>query len=274
MAQLSKLEDIVSSYSSMLVGFSGGVDSTLLAVVGTQVLGNANCLAVTGKSPSLSSIQLQQATRLAHDFELSWETVETLEMNDSRYVANPQDRCFFCKSELWQRLTPLARERGIAVVVDGTNASDVTGHRPGKKAGSLSGVRSPLAEAGITKDMVREFARELEIPIWDAPASPCLSSRILYGLPVTENRLGQVERGEQLLRDLGIEGDLRLRHRGGEARIEVHSSQMELLRGNGQKVAADLQRLGFSRVTMDLAGYKSGSMLDEHHNDIEVLAES
>lgn len=274
MAEFRSLEDIVSTFKSMLVGFSGGVDSTLLAVVGRRVLGQSRCIAVTGISPSLSTTQSLQAANLARDFELNWETLPTFEMDDRRYTANPENRCFFCKSELWSRLSRFAEERGIAVVADGTNASDLTGHRPGRDAGSLSGVRSPLAEAGMTKDMVRKKARQLGIPIWDAPASPCLSSRIQYGVAVTPGRLKQVEDGERVLREFGVKGDLRLRHRGDEARIEVEVSQLDVVRNDGKAIAGRLLSLGFDRITIDLAGYRSGSLLLSDNSDIEVLEEA
>lgn len=268
------LEDFVSTFPSMLVGFSGGVDSTLLAVVGRRVLGKSRCIAVTGISPSLSAEQSLQASDLARDFDLNWETLRTFEMSDHRYTANPENRCFFCKSELWNRLSRLAEERGIGVVADGTNVSDLAGHRPGREAGLLLGVRSPLAEAGLTKDMVRQEARKLDIPIWDAPSSPCLSSRIRYGISVTPDRLKQVEDGERVLRSFGVKGDLRLRHRGNEARIEVETSQLDVVRNDGRAIANRLMELGFSRITLDLAGYRSGSLLLADTSDIEVLAEA
>jgi uncharacterized protein len=270
----SSLEEIVSTFPSLLVGFSGGVDSALLAVTGRRILGKARCLAVTGVSPSLSTTQRTQAEKLALAFDLNWETLETFEMTDGRYVANPENRCFYCKSELWTRLSELADKREFSVIADGTNADDTEGHRPGKDAGVLLGIRSPLAEAGFSKEMVRAEARKLGIPIWDAPASPCLSSRIQFGVEVTSERLRQVEVGEELLRSLGVSGDLRVRHRGEEARIEVSVSQLELVRQARNAISNRLMDLGFRRVTLDLNGYRSGSFLSEIPVNVEVLAES
>src|SRR5207249_2087802 len=164
--------------------------------------------------------------------------------------------CFFCKTELWSRLVPAARARGLAIVCDGTNADDLLEHRPGRAAGVTAGIRSPLAEVGMTKAQVREASRSLGLPTWDAPAAPCLSSRVLYGLRITPERLRQVEAGEAFLRALGVRGDLRLRHLGDTARIEVEREWIAFVTDRLDEVRARLTALGFSAVEVDPRGYR------------------
>ena len=193
MAELKALQAHLASYGSLALGYSGGVDSSLLAVAARQALGRDHFLAVIGRSASYPAAQYDAARELAARFDVPLLEIDTFELADPRYQANTPDRCYFCKSELWDRLAQVADERGIAVVADGTNADDLGEHRPGLRAASERRVRSPLAELGWTKDDVRAAARELELPIWDAPAAPCLSSRLRYGLAVTPERLRQVE---------------------------------------------------------------------------------
>ncbi len=269
----TRLEAAVATYPSVLVGYSGGVDSALLAVVARKVLGRERMVAALGISASYPAVQHAQALDIARAFDLPLLEVPTDELDDPGYVANAPSRCYFCKRELWGKLGAVARERAIAVVADGTNADDLDQHRPGLRAAAEYGIRSPLAEAGYTKADVRAEARELGIPIWDAPAAPCLSSRIMYGLSVTPARLGQVEAGEAMLRSLGIKGDLRVRHRGDEARIEVAPSQLAVVRAQRERVAARLLELGFARITLDLGGYRRGSLLGAGPLELEVLAE-
>lgn len=273
MSSPSMLEALVATYPSVLVGYSGGVDSALLAVVARRVLGRERMVAALGRSASYPAIQHAQALDLARAFDLPLLEVPTDELNHPDYAANAPSRCYFCKRELWGRLEAVARERGLGVVADGTNADDLRQHRPGLKAAAEYGIRSPLAEAGYTKADVRAEARALGIRIWDAPGAPCLSSRIMYGLSVTPARLEQVEAGEEMLRALGIEGDLRVRHRGGEARIEVAPSQFPVVRAQRECVAAGLLRLGFARVTLDLRGYRGGSLLGGESAELEPLTE-
>src|SRR5207249_53247 len=181
------------------------------------------------------------------------------------YLANPTNRCFFCKTELWRRLVPAARRRGLAIVCDGTNADDLREHRPGYAAGQAAGVRSPLAEAGLTKADVRHAARELGLPVWDAPAAPCLSSRVAYGIPITSERLAQVERAEAYLRQLGVTGDLRVRHHGdrGGARIEVEPRWVPWVTERLPAIKERLKALGFAVVEVDPRGYRRGGLLAE-----------
>lgn len=243
-----------------LLGYSGGVDSALLAVVGARALGS-DFLAVIGRSASYPEAQWQAARAVAAEHRVPLLELETRELDDPDYRRNPTDRCFFCKRELWSRLGALARERGFEVVIDGTNADDLAEHRPGLAAGAAGGVRSPLAELGWTKAMVRERARALGIAIWDAPAAPCLSSRIRYGLEVTPARLRQVELAEAFLRSLGVAGNLRVRHHGAVARIEADPAAFPLLEVEWPGIEAELGRLGFTRVERDPRGYRRGSLL-------------
>jgi uncharacterized protein len=273
MAAPSKLEDLVATFPSVLVGYSGGVDSALLAVVARRTLGRDRAIAAIGVSASFPAAQHQQALQVARQFDLSLTEIPTDELDDPQYVANAPNRCYFCKRELWSKLVSLARERGVAVVADGTNADDLGEHRPGLRAANELGIHSPLAEAGYTKLRIRAEARALGIPIWDAPAAPCLSSRVVYGLRVTPARLRQVEEGEALLRSLGVAGDLRVRHRGEEARIEVAPSQFDLVRAHRRRVTERLLELGFARVTLDLEGYRRGALLRSGEPQFEILAE-
>jgi uncharacterized protein len=187
--------------------------------------------------------------------------VDTHELDDPRYLANSTDRCYFCKAELWGRLGAVARERDFDTVIDGTNADDLTEHRPGLRAAEARRVRSPLAELGWSKSAVRAASRALGLPTWDAPAAPCLSSRVVYGLEITPARLRQVEQGEAYLRGLGIVGDLRVRHHGQRARIEVSPEELARVRGAWEDVSAFFTGLGFDHVELDPAGYRRGGLL-------------
>jgi uncharacterized protein len=258
---LPALRDFARGVSSALVGYSGGVDSALLAVVLRQELGRERMLAAVGRSPSYPAAQWATARAVAGRFDVPLIELDTHELDDPSYLANPTDRCFFCKTELWRRLIPEARARRLAVVCDGTNADDLGEHRPGYAAGVAAGVRSPLAEAGFTKADVRAAARELGLPIWDAPAAPCLSSRVAYGIAITPARLAQVEQGEAYLRELGVTGDLRLRHHGERARIEVEPRWISWLAKRLPEVERRLGELGFASVELDPRGYRRGSLL-------------
>jgi uncharacterized protein len=261
MAQLPILRAHLLTMGRVLLGYSGGVDSGLLAVAARQALGRANFLAVTGRSASYPAVQADAAVELAQRFDVPVVEVDTHELEDPRYLSNSTDRCYFCKSELWTQLDHIARQRGFDTVVDGTNADDLGEHRPGLRAAAERHVRSPLAELGWTKQDVRDAARDLGLPIWNAPAAPCLSSRVLYGLQITPERLRQVERGEAYLRSLGVSGDLRVRHHGGKARLEVAPDQMDRLRGSWDRVTAVFVELGFAAVELDPAGYRRGGLL-------------
>lgn len=248
---------------SVLVGFSGGVDSAYLACVAVEALGPDRALAVIGRSASYPAAQWATARSVAERFRVPVLEIDTDEMSDPRYAANPSNRCYFCKSELWTRLLPVARERGLAAVVDGTNADDVGDYRPGKQAAAEQGVQSPLALVGMTKAEIRERSRVRDIPTWAQPSSPCLSSRLPYGTAVTPERLRQVELAEAALRTLGIVGDLRVRYHGELARVELSREELEpWLEPASRRALARAVReaAGFARVAIDLRGFRSGSL--------------
>src|SRR3989442_220573 len=255
------LRELVRTFQSALLGYSGGVDSALLAVVLRQELGRDRMLAAIGRSASYPRAQWDAARTLAERFDVPLVELDTHELEDPNYLANPTNRCFFCKTELWNRLVPEARARGLDVVCDGTNADDLREHRPGYAAGREARIRSPLAEAGMTKTDVRAASRELGLPTWDAPAAPCLSSRVVYGLEITPGRLAQVEQAEAYLRQLGVTGDLRVRHHGERARIEVEPRWVPWLEQQLDAVTQGLRDLGFAVVEIDPRGYRRGSLL-------------
>jgi uncharacterized protein len=261
MAELEILRAHLAKMDRVLLGYSGGVDSGLLAVVARQALGRQNFLAVTGLSASYPAVQAQAALELARRFDVPVLEVETRELQDPRYLSNSTDRCYFCKSELWVRLREVARERNFDTIIDGTNADDLGEHRPGLRAAAERSIRSPLAELGWRKQDVRDGARSLGLPKWDAPAAPCLSSRVRYGLEITPGRLRQVEEGEAYLRTLGVQGDLRVRHHGTRARVEVAPDQMDALRVRWDAIAAFFANLGFAAVELDPEGYRRGGLL-------------
>jgi len=261
MTDLDLLRRHLRGLGKVLLGYSGGVDSALLAVVARDALGADRFLAAIGRSPSYPEVQWRAAVELAARFDVPLLELDTRELDDPRYLRNGTDRCYFCKAELWTRLGEVARGRGFDTVIDGTNADDLGEHRPGLRAGRESGIRSPLAELGWTKDAVRAVSRELGLPTWDAPAAPCLSSRVRYGLEITEERLRQVEEGEAFLRSLGVSGDLRVRHHGRHASVEVSESEMALLRSRWEVVERFFVGLGFDRAELDPQGYRRGRLL-------------
>jgi pyridinium-3,5-biscarboxylic acid mononucleotide sulfurtransferase len=261
MQDLQNLATHLSELGRVVLGYSGGVDSALLAVVGARTLGPDRFLAVTGRSASYPEVQYQNAIELARRFDIPLFEIETHELDDPRYLNNSTERCYFCKSELWTRLHQVAEERGFDTVIDGTNADDLGEHRPGLRAAAEQRVRSPLADLAWTKAAVRDAARELGLPTWDAPAAPCLSSRVRYGLEITSERLRQVEEGESFLRSLGVRGDLRVRHHGRSASVEVAPDQMDRLQAQWSSIDAQFASLGFERVELDPAGYRRGALL-------------
>jgi len=248
--------------ASVLVGFSGGVDSAYLACVAVEVLGVDHALAVIGRSASYPAAQWATARAVADRFGVPVLEIDTDEMSDPRYAANPTNRCYFCKTELWSKLVPVARERGLAAIIDGTNADDLGDWRPGAQAAREAGVRSPLAELGFAKDDIRSLSRARGIPTWAQPSSPCLSSRLPYGTAVTAARLLEVERAEAAVRALGIGGDLRVRYHGDTARVELSRDELAhwLVPDRAARLAAAVRAAGFARVTLDLRGFRSGSL--------------
>jgi pyridinium-3,5-biscarboxylic acid mononucleotide sulfurtransferase len=257
---LARLEEAIHGRGRIITAFSGGVDSTLVAAVARRVLGKANAPAVIGDSPSLPRYELEQARRIAKDMDLELIEVKPGEQDDAGYRANAGDRCYFCKTHLYESLKRLSHELGICYIANGTNTDDLGDHRPGLTAADEAEVISPLIEAGFGKQQVREVAQELGLENWDKPAAACLASRVPYGSEVTPELLKQIERAEDVLRSLGFEG-FRVRHHNQVARIELPLDQVGRLMDDEVRraVARGVRDAGYLYVALDLEGFRSGS---------------
>lgn len=258
-----RLVEWLAEQGSIAIGYSGGVDSAYLAALAVETLGADRVIGIIGRSASYPDSQWQNARTVAMQIGLPVMEIDTDELNDPRYAANPTNRCYFCKTELWSRLVPVARERRIATVVDGTNADDVHDYRPGAQAAREHGVLSPLAMFALTKADIRARSRARGLSTWRQPSSPCLSSRIPYGTPVSVVRLKRVERAEAALRALGIEGDLRVRHFGELARVELSPFELEKWSDSDWRAcleSAVIDAGGYRRVEIDPRGFRSGAL--------------
>jgi uncharacterized protein len=258
--KLKQLKTIFAEMERALIAYSGGVDSTLVAKIAYDVLGD-RALAITAVSPSLLPEELEDARIQAATIGIPHEVIETHEMNNPNYTSNPVNRCYFCKSELHDTLKPLALKRGYPYVVDGVNADDLRDYRPGIQAAKERGVRSPLAEVGVTKAEVRQLSKQLGLPWWDKPAQPCLRSRFPYGEEITLSKLQRVGRAEIYLRRLGY-SNLRVRSEGDTAKIELPPEQIKefVLTTDLTALVSTFQKFGFIYVTLDLEGYRSGKL--------------
>ena len=255
----NSLQKILKKLDKVVVAYSGGVDSTFLLKAAVETLGADRVQACIAEGPSLPQSQYLQAVETAKNIGVEVRTVRPNELADAEYAANKADRCFHCKSHLYKMLADIAREQKFGSVICGCNFDDKSDYRPGNKAAEVLGVRSPLMEAGMTKEDIRNLSRQMGLATADIPASPCLASRIAYGLEITEKRLRQVEAAEEVMRGLGLV-EFRVRHHDTIARIEVKQGDFEKVLASRSEIVKKLQRLGFKYVTIDLQGFRSGSL--------------
>ena len=257
--KVDRVKEIIAGLERVVVAFSGGVDSTLVAQLAVDVLGRDNVLAVIAISASLGQEEERDAFRLLDEIGISHIQVTTTEVEDPRYAANPINRCYFCKEHVYAALFDVARQHGFETVVDGFNAEDTSDFRPGRKAGRELGVHSPLCQAGLNKDEIRALARHFGLSNWDKPQMACLSSRVQYGITITPRILSQIDRAEMALRKLGF-ADLRVRHHDKLARVEVERQMIPRALEQRDEIVAAVRAVGYTHVTIDLEGLRHGSM--------------
>jgi len=257
-SRIQALTATICDIGPVVVAFSGGVDSALLAVAARRALGPDGVLAATADSASLGEGELERCQAFASEWDIAWTAVHTNELADDRYVANNGDRCFWCKTSLMDQLEPVAQGRGAAVTL-GVNLDDLGDHRPGQQAAAERGARFPLVEAGLTKADIRAVAHHWGLSVWDRPAMPCLSSRLPYGTPVTVPLLSRIDRGEQALRQLGF-SDVRVRHYDQTAQIELPAHELGRAVDQHLAIVTTFEALGYRYVTLDLAGLRSGNL--------------
>ncbi len=251
-----KLSSLLKGYDSVLVAYSGGIDSTFLAVMAKKILGE-NHLAMTAVSAIRSEDEIMSAVTIAGKFKLNFLAIKTGELKNNRFLSNPSNRCYHCKSLLWREMKRIAKVKGISVIIEGSTADDRKEYRPGKAASVKYGIKSPLAEAGLTKDEVRTLAKKLGLPNWDAPSNSCLATRIPYGQKITISELNRIGTAEASLKKMGF-GNLRVRHHGDLARIEITTGQFNKALKLKDKIVESLRDAGYKFVTLDLAGYQKG----------------
>jgi len=256
-----KMQDMLRSLGSVAVAFSAGVDSTLVLRVAIDTLGSENVVALTGQSPSLAEGEFEQARRLTADCGAEHVVIETEEFEDPNYVSNPAERCYYCKTELYDKAAEFIAGRGLSAVVCGINAEDHDDWRPGIRAAAEHNVRAPCAEAGMTKQDIRDLSQRLGLPTFDKPAMPCLSSRVEIGETITPEKLKMIERGEEFLRSLGLR-DVRVRHHGKRARVKIPADRIaEFMQPEVRaRIEAKLREIGYTWVAMDMRGFRSGAM--------------